>query len=121
MTNPPTGDLFGGADALPVELEPHEAATGVDKTVTLPGGRTVTVRVPSGVTDNMVLRLPGADISDPAAPKDIFLRVRIKPSGPAYPIYPPTSAPPGFSPGAPPGSPIPGGAGYPTSGAPGFP
>jgi hypothetical protein len=101
MTNPPTGEPFGGADAVPVELEPHEAAAGVDKTVTLPGGRTSTVRIPSGVTDNVVLRLPDvnvsdADMSDPDAPTDLLIRVLIKPSGPVYATYPPTSAPPGL-------------------------
>jgi hypothetical protein len=36
MTNPSTGDLFGGANAVPIDLEPQEAAAGVDKAIALP-------------------------------------------------------------------------------------
>src|SRR6266487_4269867 len=109
MTNPPTGDHFGGADALPIELESHEAAAGVDKTIALPGGRTFTIRIPPGVTDNMVLRLPGADTSDPSGPKDIFLRVLVKPPvGGGAPVFSPPLPPPGPTPPpwAPPGTPM---------------
>jgi hypothetical protein len=131
MTNPPTGDPFG-ADALPVELDSHEAAAGADKTIALPWGHLVTIRIPPGVSDNMVLRLPGADKSDPAGPRDLFLRVRVAPPlGAAQPtagFAPPDatfSPPPTFPPlptsgaGYPtsgPGHPT-SGAGYPTSGA----
>src|SRR5262245_46231966 len=107
MTNPPTGDLFGGANALPVELEAQEAAAGVDKMIALPGGRTFTIRIPPGVTDNMVLRLPGADTSDPSGPKDIFLRVRVRSPFGAPPPYASTPFPPAGVPATPPPGPPP--------------
>jgi hypothetical protein len=101
MTNPPTGEAFGGADALQVELEAHELASGADKTLALPSGRSITIRIPPGVTDNMMLRLPGADTSDPSSPKDIFLRVRLKQAF-APPVFPPAGMPgPAGGPGAP--------------------
>lgn len=100
VTTPPAGDPFDVAGVLTVKLEPHEAVTGVDKTVTLPhDDRPVTVRLPPGVTDGMVLRVPGpapAESADPtepanlanpaasAAPREIYLRVSIT-SAPAAP------------------------------------
>jgi hypothetical protein len=102
MTNPSTGDLFGGANAVPIDLEPQEAAAGVDKAIALPGGRTFTIRIPPGVTDNMVLRLPGADTSDPSGPKDIFLRVHLKPPTAGMPF---AGMPFGPSPWTPPADP----------------
>ena len=79
MTTPLTGDFLGDSPVI-VELEPHEAAAGAEKTVVLPrGDRTVTIRIPPGVSDNTVLRLPGIDSSEPSAPRDVLLRVRVRP------------------------------------------
>lgn len=64
-------------DPVTVELAPDEAAGGVDKTISLLTGRVVTVRVPAGTVDGALLRLPDADTSDPAHPKDVILRVRV--------------------------------------------
>src|SRR5690349_20214978 len=134
MTNPSAGEPTG-YEVL-VELEPAEATSGAEKALSLPDGRTFTIRTPPGVTDNMLLRLPGADQADPQAPRDIFLRVRLKPAsdaplpGPFAPVppaggfgppaggygMPPVSGPPtgGFAP-AMSGPPV---SGPPTSGPP---
>src|SRR5690242_6463542 len=92
MTNPSAGEPTG-YEVL-VELESAEATSGAEKALSLPDGRTFTIRTPPGVTDNMLLRLPGADQADPQAPRDIFLRVRLKPAsdaplpGPFAPVPP---------------------------------
>jgi hypothetical protein len=89
---PPVGGAPGDTDVLTVELDPAEAATGVVKAVTLPDGQTLTMRVPPGVRDNSVLRLPGAR-PDPAggAPYDALVRIRVTgmsaPGGPFLPPY----------------------------------
>jgi hypothetical protein len=117
MTNPSTGEP-AGADALTVELEWSEAASGVDKTATLPDGREVPIRIPAGVSNGMLLRLPGADTANPEDPKDVFLRVLVKPAAsaapPAGPFAPPV--PPGGFPAPP--APT---SGIATSGFPGTP
>jgi hypothetical protein len=132
MTNPSTGEPASAGEVL-VELEPGEAASGAEKALLLPDGRTFTIRTPAGVTDNMLLRLPGADQADPQAPKDIFLRVRIKPAESAFgspsggfpaagaPMFGPTPPAGGYAPPAgfgPPMSGLPAGFGPPTSGSP---
>lgn len=58
-----------------------EAARGGAKRVTLPGGRTVELKVPPGVTDGQVLRLAGQGAAggSGAAPGDLLAEVRIAP------------------------------------------
>jgi hypothetical protein len=99
MTNPSTGEPASAGEVL-VELEPGEAASGAEKALLLPDGRTFTIRTPAGVTDNMLLRLPGADQADPQAPKDIFLRVRVKPGESAFGSPTGGFPAPGVAPGA---------------------
>jgi DnaJ-class molecular chaperone len=59
----------GPLDAeVTVEISVHEAFKGTSKQVTMPGGRRVDVKVPAGVSDGTVLRLPG-----------LLARVRVRP------------------------------------------
>jgi hypothetical protein len=122
---------FGGfsvPDGPIVEIESWEATAGTTKTVYLPptgttGPSTITVRIPPGVADNTLLRLPGAAPAAPGMPPgDLLVRVRVKGTTPlpvtpmsAPPAYP-TSAPPVFPTSAPPGFPM---SAPPTSAPPG--
>ncbi|GAA4423147.1 hypothetical protein ACFQV2_27280 [Actinokineospora soli] len=59
-------------EVRPLLLSPDEAAAGVERPVRLPDGREITVRVPPGVEDGTLLRLP-----DMAEDGDLFLRVQV--------------------------------------------
>lgn len=89
MTTPSTEDQFGGLATINIEIDPHEAATGGERTVVLPpGNRSVTIRFPAGVGDNSVVSLPGADLTNPSAPRDVLVRIHVRPApfaGPAAP------------------------------------
>ncbi|MFB9447004.1 hypothetical protein Dvina_25240 [Dactylosporangium vinaceum] len=62
-----------------IEVERSKAATGAVHTVTLAGGRPVTVNVPPGVKEGTLLRLPR---QGPGG-ADAFVRVRLtRPAGP---------------------------------------
>jgi hypothetical protein len=103
-----------------IEIEGWEASAGTTKTVHLPptgtsGPTSVTVRVPPGVADNALLRLPGA--APPPGPGlppgDVMVRVRVRnPIGANDPFAPPIDA----------GTPLPqqptSGLGYPPPGDP---
>jgi len=92
----PFGDIFAGfrgagaqttrprrgQDArYTIELEFSEAALGARKRVTMPGGETLDLNVPSGVVEGQVLRLKGKGLpgqnNGPAG--DALVEVRVKP------------------------------------------
>ncbi len=98
-----------------MEIEAWEAAAGATKTVYIPptstaGPSTITVRIPPGVVNNTMLRLPGA--AAPAGPGlppgDLVVRVRVRNAPESVPpMTHPISAPPGAYPypvSAPPGA-----------------
>jgi curved DNA-binding protein len=79
------GSIFGGGArtrtrAQPVDLEApitvslREVAEGTSRTVELPGGRRVEVRVPAGVKEGTVLRVPGLRARVQIAPDLVFTR-----------------------------------------------
>lgn len=78
----------GAREELVVELEAWEAAVGTIKRVAVPPGlRTVAVRIPTGVKDNTLLRLPGQGVKplDGSPPGDLLVRVRVTPTVRATP------------------------------------
>ncbi|HET7339297.1 MAG TPA: J domain-containing protein [Candidatus Dormibacteraeota bacterium] len=81
------GDIFGSifnqrgrarsqpADVeLPITVSLSELYTGTSRTVELPGGRRVEVKVPAGVKEGTVLRVPGLRATVQLAPDPIFMR-----------------------------------------------
>ena len=81
------GDIFGsifGSNSrtrqqpidveLPITVSLAELFTGASRTVELPGGRRVEVRVPAGVKEGTVLRVPGLRATLQVAPDSIFTR-----------------------------------------------
>ncbi|HSS61502.1 MAG TPA: J domain-containing protein [Candidatus Limnocylindrales bacterium] len=59
---------------LPIEVSLSELYTGTSRTVELPGGRRVEVKVPAGVKEGTVLRVPGLRATVKVAPHPIFTR-----------------------------------------------
>jgi curved DNA-binding protein len=80
------GSIFGGAargrarQAQPMDVEAPitvslaEIYRGTSRTVELPGGRRVEVRVPAGVKEGTVLRVPGLRATVQVAPDPVFRR-----------------------------------------------
>ena len=79
------GSIFGGTRGrsrqqpqldveLPITVSLAELFTGTSRTVELPGGRRVEVRVPAGVKEGTVLRVPGLRATVQIAPDPIFTR-----------------------------------------------
>ena len=81
------GDIFGSifnqrgrarqqpADVeLPITVSLAELYSGTSRTVELPGGRRVEVKVPAGVREGTVLRVPGLRATVQIAPDPIFSR-----------------------------------------------
>lgn len=78
------GSIFGGQRArarqqpvdveLPITVSLGELYTGTSRTVELPGGRRVEVKVPAGVKEGTVLRVPGLRATLQVAPDPIFTR-----------------------------------------------
>lgn len=58
----------------PITVSLGEAYTGTSRTVELPGGRRVEVRVPAGVKEGTVLRVPGLRARVQIAPDPVFTR-----------------------------------------------
>jgi curved DNA-binding protein len=59
---------------LPITVSLAELVTGTSRTVELPGGRRVEVKVPAGVKEGTVLRVPGLRATVQVAPDPIFTR-----------------------------------------------
>jgi len=59
---------------LPITVSLAELFTGTSRTVELPGGRRVEVKVPPGVKEGTVLRVPGLRATVQVAPDPIFTR-----------------------------------------------
>src|SRR5438132_6873851 len=59
---------------LPITVSLAELYTGASRTVELPGGRRVEVKVPPGVKEGTVLRVPGLRATVQVAPDPIFTR-----------------------------------------------
>jgi len=80
------GSIFGGARQrssprqqpadveAPITVSLGEIYHGTSRTVELPGGRRVEVRVPAGVKEGTVLRVPGLRATVQIAPDPIFTR-----------------------------------------------
>jgi curved DNA-binding protein len=78
------GSIFSGATRgrarpqldveAPITLSLAEIFTGTSRTVELPGGRRVEVKVPAGVKEGTVLRVPGLRATVQVAPDPIFNR-----------------------------------------------
>jgi DnaJ-class molecular chaperone len=77
------GSIFGGGRRQreqPVEVEAPitvnlaEVLRGTSRTVELPGGRRVEVKVPAGVKEGTVLRVPGLRAQVQVAPDPLFTR-----------------------------------------------
>jgi curved DNA-binding protein len=78
------GSIFGGQRGrarpqpidveLPITVSLGELYTGTSRTVELPGGRRVEVKVPAGVKEGTVLRVPGLRATLQVAPDPIFTR-----------------------------------------------
>jgi curved DNA-binding protein len=78
------GSIFGGARGrarqqpaeveAPVTVSLAEVYRGASRTVELPGGRRVEVKVPAGVKEGTVLRVPGLRARVQIAPDPIFTR-----------------------------------------------
>jgi curved DNA-binding protein len=58
----------------PITVSLGEVYTGTSRTVELPGGRRVEVKVPAGVKEGTVLRVPGLRASVQVAPDPVFTR-----------------------------------------------
>ncbi|WP_422774448.1 hypothetical protein ACN28C_17230 [Plantactinospora sp. WMMC1484] len=104
---------------LIIDVDPSEAGSEIIRTVVLPwSGQSVPLRIPAGMSDGSILRLPGIGpvVAPGAPPRDAYVQLRIVPGGggavPASfgaapfgmpgPVPPVTSAPPTTSFGAPP-------------------
>ena len=79
------GSIFGGASRgrprqqaldveAPITVSLAEAYRGTSRTVELPGGRRVEVKVPAGVKEGTVLRVPGLRATVQVAPDPVFTR-----------------------------------------------
>jgi curved DNA-binding protein len=78
------GSIFGGQRGrtrpqpvdveLPITVSLSELYTGTSRTVELPGARRVEVKVPAGVKEGTVLRVPGLRATVQIAPDPIFTR-----------------------------------------------
>jgi curved DNA-binding protein len=80
------GSIFGGAGArgrsrqqqidveAPITVSLPEVYRGTSRTVELPGGRRVEVKVPAGVKEGTVLRVPGLRAKVQIAPDLVFTR-----------------------------------------------
>ena len=80
------GSIFGNATRgrtrqqqafdveAPITVSLVEAYAGTSRTVELPGGRRVEVRVPAGVREGTVLRVPGLRATVQVAPDPVFTR-----------------------------------------------
>jgi curved DNA-binding protein len=76
------GSIFGGsrtrqepADVeAPITVSLAEVYRGTSRTVELPGGRRVEVKVPAGVKEGTVLRVPGLRARVQIAPDPLFVR-----------------------------------------------
>jgi curved DNA-binding protein len=76
------GSIFGGARGrtrqqaidveAPITVSLAEVYRGTSRTVELPGGRRVEVRVPAGVKEGTVLRVPGLRATVQIAPDPVF-------------------------------------------------
>ncbi|MGF1561817.1 MAG: DnaJ C-terminal domain-containing protein [Geminicoccaceae bacterium] len=63
-----------------IELDFVEAATGVTRTIELPGGDRLNVRIPAGAEDDQTLRLKGKGQSGAGgAPGDVLIKLKVKP------------------------------------------
>jgi curved DNA-binding protein len=75
------GPVPGADQEAEIELTVEEAFTGGRRAITLPGGRTLQVTIPPGVTDGQRIRLAGqggnGDAGGPAG--DLYLVVRLAP------------------------------------------
>src|SRR5207247_8568153 len=60
--------------AAPITVSLAEVYSGTSRTVELPGGRRVEVKVPAGVKEGTVLRVPGLRATVQLAPDPIFTR-----------------------------------------------
>jgi curved DNA-binding protein len=78
------GSIFGNARGrtrqqpvdveLPITVSLREVYTGTSRTVELPGGRRVEVKVPAGVKEGTVLRVPGLRARVQILPDPVFTR-----------------------------------------------
>jgi len=78
------GSIFGNARGrarqqpidveAPITVSLAEVYSGTSRTVELPGGRRVEVKVPAGVKEGTVLRVPGLRATVQLAPDPIFTR-----------------------------------------------
>ena len=78
------GSIFGGARGrtrqqpidveAPITVSLAEVFRGTSRTVELPGGRRVEVKVPAGVKEGTVLRVPGLRATVQLAPDPVFTR-----------------------------------------------
>ena len=79
------GSIFGGGTRgrarqqvidveAPITVSLAEAYRGTSRTVELPGGRRVEVKVPAGVKEGTVLRVPGLRATVQLAPDPVFTR-----------------------------------------------
>lgn len=78
------GSIFGGARGrartqpidveAPITVSLAEVYRGTSRTVELPGGRRVEVKVPAGVKEGTVLRVPGLRATVQVAPDPVFTR-----------------------------------------------
>ncbi len=78
------GSIFGNARGrarpqpidveAPITVSLAEVYRGASRTVELPGGRRVEVRVPAGVKEGTVLRVPGLRATVQVAPDPVFTR-----------------------------------------------
>ena len=87
----PNGDLYIEVHVLPherfarlgdnletmVEISPAQAVLGSTVEVKTIDGRTVELKVPSGVQHNTALRIPGEGVKRRGRPGDLLVRVRI--------------------------------------------
>ena len=87
----PSGDLYIEVHILPherfarlgdnletvVEVSPAQAVLGSTVEVKTIDGRTVELKVPSGVQHNTALRIPGEGVKRRGRPGDLLVRVRI--------------------------------------------
>jgi len=78
------GSIFGGPQRgapgqsldvdMPITVSLAEVQRGTSRTVELPGGRRVEVKVPPGVKEGTVLRVPGLRAQVQVAPDPLFVR-----------------------------------------------
>jgi curved DNA-binding protein len=75
------GPVPGADQEAEIELTVEEAFTGGRRAITLPGGRTLQVTIPPGVTDGQRIRLAGQGGHGDAggAAGDLYLTVRLAP------------------------------------------